>query len=1113
MGRGQDGGFTFDRVSARNNLTHNAIRAIYQDRKGFLWIATKAGLELYNGAFFFNYRNDNGDHSLSSDTVTTLLEDSQGRFWVGTRGGLNEFVRGENRFIHYHSKAGDPGAICGDDITKVVEDRQGFLWIGSDKGLSRYDRRTNRFDNFRHEASEGHSLQADAVNTLFLDSRGDLWVAYAEGQLDWIPVSEPGRADRRGMLSGIRHFRLDPTRLSGHAASVNRMIETKDGRFWLGTEGGGLLVFPSLPAARSEAGPDGVAVLAGFVSIDTSSRPQTLTNNSVQDILADSRGNVWVATFGGGITILGADGRVSSCTYSPYAPETLGSNSIQALFEDRSGNVWVGALTGGLNKYTPVSHGFTVYRSDIAHGNLKSDLVTAIYQDADGILWLGTRNGLNRFDRAKNTCEVFLQDPDNRFTPTEKVIRSVYEDAQHYLWVGTTKGLFRFDKQQKRFVSYPEALRQLTATTPVRALYCDRAGILWVGTMGGLIRFDPVTSDIRTYRHEPANPQSLAHNYVWAIYADRRGTLWVGTRDGISRYLKDRDAFSSYRFKAHLEKTDPNAYHSQNLITSICEDLKGEIWTDSFGAGLNRLVRTSKPIDAADAYRIVDFSLPAVDGQSTSGVMVDAENNLWVGTDSGILKVRPGRDSVRLYDVNDGATANELNSGSFFHSASGEFYYGGNNGMLAFRPASFTENRQVPAVVLTSFRVFDKPRLSGAAAAAAERVDLNYSDYVLTFSFAALDFSAPQKNHYRYKLEGFDRDWVDAGNRTEVTYMNLKGGEYVLRVAGSNDDQIWNNEGLTLRVSVVPPVWERAWFRVLAILLGGGLVALAATGRIRHVERQKRALEQEVRLRTEDLRTVNRQLEGEVSVRRAAEDSLRQANALLSESNATKDKLFSIVSHDLKGPIGGIVAMLRELQQEDEADPIERATIIGEMVESAENTYSMLVDLLDWARTQRSAILLQPESLRLAGIAEEVVAFLSGMAARKAIDLRVDVDPTLVAWCDRNTVSTVIRNLTSNALKFTPEGGRVGIRATNEATRVVIAVSDTGVGMTPSALNEIFEKAKVVTTFGTHGEKGTGLGLILCMEFVRRNGGEIWGESTPGAGTTIAFSLPKPPAN
>jgi ligand-binding sensor domain-containing protein/signal transduction histidine kinase len=1104
-GIAQDNGIAFDRVSSRKNLTHNSIRTIYQDKTGFLWIGSKTGLDLYNGSFFVSYKNDNSSKSLSDNIVTAILEDAQGDFWIGTYAGLNKFIKAENRFLRYLNKPDDPSTICGSTIVDILQDKEGFLWIATTKGLSRYDKQKNRFSNFRHEDGNPKTIQSDSLNALFLDPRGYLWAGYSDQGLDRIqPFPGPEGADSPGL--SIAHFNLAAAPPAGNAKIINKITQTRDGRFWLGTEGAGILLFKTYPDAGQKLENGQSVSLTGFQSLNTDCSGPRLTNNFVKDIIEDGGGGIWIATFGGGVNILRPDNSIISCTYDPYAADSLGNNSIQKLYEDNSGNIWVGPLTGGLNRHAPRSRNFTIYRSDAAHGNLKSDLVTAIYQDSDNILWLGTRNGLNRFDKAGNSCEVFYHDPGNLYTTAEKVIRSVYEDKYQKIWLGTAKGLFCFDKKTKLFVHYNEALRQLVDTAMVRAVYCDEWGILWVGSNRGLIRYDQALSDLRIYNHDAAKSATIVHDYIWGIYADKHGNLWIGTRNGLSRYIRDKDTFVSYQFRKELESTDRAAYNSFNLITSICEDMKGEIWTDSYG-GMNRLIRTGKPLSEPDAYKIADFSLSTIDGQSVSGVMADQEDNLWVGSDIGIMKIRPARDKLRLYDVSDGATANEMNSGSFFKSKSGEFYYGGNNGMLEFTPGRFSENSRVPNIVLTSFKLFDDFRYTGVQASEVKQIDLSYDDYVLTFSFAALDYTAPEKNHYKYMLQGFDRGWKDAATKTEATYMNLRGGVYYFRVVGSNNDQIWNEDGLTVKIVVVPPIWERTWFQVLALLLVGGGVYTQFRWRIHRIEKQKELLKKEVEHGTEDLRQTNLRLEEEIQVRKAAEENIRKTNLLLTESNATKDKLFSIISHDLKGPVGSIVSMLKMLGEEKGLDADTLRTL-GNMTDAAHGTYVMLENLLDWARTQRGGINLKIQKQQLSLMIDEVVHSLAGPIAKKSTNILPEVDDKLFVLCDRSTILTVLRNLTSNAIKFTVEKGMVRISADRRERDVVITVRDNGVGIEADVLKEMFEKVKVVSTYGTEGEKGTGLGLILCMEFVRKNGGEIWAESTPDEGTAIHFSLP-----
>jgi signal transduction histidine kinase len=351
----------------------------------------------------------------------------------------------------------------------------------------------------------------------------------------------------------------------------------------------------------------------------------------------------------------------------------------------------------------------------------------------------------------------------------------------------------------------------------------------------------------------------------------------------------------------------------------------------------------------------------------------------------------------------------------------------------------------------------------------------------MTFYFAVMDFTAPEKNHYAYKMEDFDKDWIYTDNKREATYTNLNPGEYVFRVKGSNNDGVWNNTGTSIHITIMPPLWRTWWFRIIAISAIVFIIVSIFLSRVRHFKNQKIKLEKLVAIKTSELQ----------------------------ELNVSKDKFFSIIAHDLKNPFQAIIGFSEMLKEEMKSGDIATSENYAGLINtSAIQTFRLLENLLEWANSQRGKITFNPVSINLRELVNEEFGVLGDMAKGKSIELKSSFYDNLKVMADRNMIKTILRNLISNAIKFTHKNGRVEVMAMISNNQVEISVSDNGIGMTNETMAKLFRLDGNLSTRGTENEKGTGLGLFLCKEFVEKHGGKIWVESESGKGSIFKMVLP-----
>ncbi|HUX58988.1 MAG TPA: ATP-binding protein [Bacteroidales bacterium] len=490
---------------------------------------------------------------------------------------------------------------------------------------------------------------------------------------------------------------------------------------------------------------------------------------------------------------------------------------------------------------------------------------------------------------------------------------------------------------------------------------------------------------------------------------------------------------------------------------------------------------------------------------------------LWISTTNGISRFNRRTQKFRNYSKGDGLQGDEFIRQSFMKTRKGEIYFGGYNGFNSFYPERLNDNEFIPPVYINDFQIFNKPIDFGVPEgqfptyiSEAKEIHLTWQQSVFSFSFNGINYTYPEKNQYAYIMEGFETEWNYTNTyRRYVTYTNLNPGEYTFRVRASNNDEKWNDEGVSLRIIILPPWWNTLWFKLILMFTVIFIVGFIFLSRVRQLKNQKLLLEQLVTVKTAELQEKNSMLIKQKEELYNSNILLEERRQNIEELNASKDKFFSIIAHDLKNPFQTIIGF-SEMQKEEIksgnfASIEEYARLINT---SAVSTFRLLENLLEWANSQRGKILFKPIQFNLDELFIEELVALNDMALSKNVELKNSLADNLVITADKNMVKTIFRNLISNAIKFTHRNGKVEIAAKIKDNHVEISVSDNGIGMTKESMLKLFRIDVTLTTRGTENEKGTGLGLLLCKEFVEKHGGKIWVETDPGKGSTFKFNLP-----
>jgi signal transduction histidine kinase/ligand-binding sensor domain-containing protein len=1054
----------FSHLTVDDGLSSNRIRCIHKDSKGFLWLGTDVGLDKYDSYQVKKYRSsEKQSGTISSDILTCIFEDRNDKLWFGTYNGLNLYDPARDNFRVFKNNPTDKKSINSNCITGITEDKKGNLWVVTDGNcLNRWVPQSQNFIRYPFELKK-RDLSVRPSRMIATDSKGFLWVTSLS----------PG-IRRFDPESGTFTEFNDPSIDFGDFSYKNIYIDNQD-KIWIATDGSGFFSYD--PATNK------------FEHFGSKGDGRGTNQNLILDILPEDDRFLLLAVDQGGINRFDkATGKFEYVVYNQTNNEGLNNNGIWCLYKDKEGILWVGTSGGGINYYNPKEERFKLFTHSNNPESMSYSFTGCFYEDHEGLIWIGTDGGgVNVYDPKTGRFKIFTHEASNPYSISGNVIRGIAEDKDHDMWIGTwNAGLNRYDRKTGRFNHYmpdsknPSSISGIT----IYNLIIDHNNILWLSIYNeGIDLFDKNKGVIKRFRPDPNDHSSVSATNCWFYFEDSDKNMWICTQNGLDFFDRLTNSFKVFHFP-------------DNDVGAFYKDKAGYIWVGTNTRGLYMCNKDGTILKTYDISNV----LP---NNRIHAITQDNNGDIWISTNYGISRLNPEIQSIRNYSKEDGLQGDQFYQQSFIKTSKGEIYFGGYNGFNSFYPDSLKDNDYIPPVYITDFQIFNKPVVYAVPGAQfqthiseTEEIRLNWKQTVFSFSFAAINYTHPKKNQYAYIMEGFEKEWnyTDASRRY-VTYTNLNPGQYTFRVKASNNDRIWNDKGVSLKVIILPPWWKTWWFRIIVI----SLIIIVFTSffllRVQQLKSQKILLEKSVALKTVELQNKN--------------DALEERRAHIEYLNASKDKFFSIIAHDLKNPFQTIIGFSEMLKAEMRAGDIETSESYAGLINtSAVQTMRLLENLLEWANSQRGKILFNPVTFNLSELYNEEFLILNEMASAKGIELINSFIDNLTITADKNMLKTILRNLISNAIKFTHKNGKVEVKATTDNKRVEIAVSDNGIGMTKETMEKLFRLDANVSTRGTENEKGTGLGLLLCKEFVDRHGGEIWVESEIGIGSIFKFFIP-----
>lgn len=828
-----------------------------------MWFGTYEGLNKFDGYTFTVYKyNRSNLKSIGNDIILDILEDKKGNLWIATSLGLELFDRNTETFIHYKRNGANFWA------ESLFQDSKGQLWVGTDQGLWLLDLTTRTFTEYQHQPNNATSLSNNFVDQITEDLEGNLWLATNDGLNRFDP--------QRKTFTSYKH---DPGNVHsiGSDLVVTVFIDSK-GKLWVGTQGSGIARYNKTTNAFTNFRYD-------------PENKNGISHNDILSFMEDKNGKLWVGTENGGISILNTHNNTfATYTHDDNDPTTVSSNSIHSLYKDNIGNVWIGTYSAGINLLTRFGKKFALYTH--LPNRLNHNNVLCIKGDSEENIWIGTDGGgLDRFDRKAKTFEHYSTEKTGSKQIKGNYIHYVLEVGKGVLAIGYHRRGFELFSTRTGSIAYympqkgnPRSLSNANVMMMIQA----RDGTLWLGTYGGgLNSYDLKTRQFTQYLPNSKDPNSLAGTIVYCLLEDKEGNIWAGTNNGLD--LLDR---KTNRFIHH--QYDPNNPHSltHNLVQTLLEDSKSNIWVGTAGGGLNLY---HKKTNTFTLYTEAE----GLANNTIWGILEDKKGVLWISSNKGLTKFIPAKTTCQNYGISDGIQANEFKANACYQTADGEMYFGGVKGFNAFYPDSIQRNPVIPSVFITNFQVFNRVlAIQGADSLLKKSIletnelTLSYQQDVFSLEFTALNYTSTEKNQYSYRMEGFDKDWAYVGAQRKATYTNLNPGTYVFKVKAANNDCIWNEQGDSLIIHILPPWWKTPWFRILSGLLIIGLVVSIYNIRLKTIKQQNKRLEKLVDDRTRNLQFANEEINEinqelvvrEEEIKSQNEDLFQQREELISQN-------------------------------------------------------------------------------------------------------------------------------------------------------------------------------------------------------------------------------------
>ena len=1077
----EDPPLIFEKISNKEGLNQNSVFSIIQDKTGFIWLGTSNGLIKNDGNVFKSYVPHPGDSTtLLNNVVTGIFEDDREILWVGTQNGLCLYEPDRDAFVWVDefNKLLSKKSVF---FRKIIQTKDGSYWLATSEGLYIVQQKTGsalRFDVKKvTQMQMGQQIFSESTQIKDILELADGTVLTATNQ---------GLFHLKKQKNGEIVLFKDFTYPNEENLYFNEIFADKDGLIWLGTQDG--LRFLQITNKDGEYSYDGTPPMH-LASEETSLRGVNITS-----FLEDAKEHLFIGTFKKGLYRLHkSTGKTENYRPQPENPYSISSNVINDIMSDQSGVIWLATAHGGVNKIDLSRKPFFNLSAQYFNPNsLSSNLISGILKDSKNRLWVGTfQEGMNISKSEFSFADIYQTE--FRKTLENEHILFFYETPDRLILIGTNKGMTVYDLDTDKFVSFPDnhpLVQYLSGKQIHYLLQVDKE--IWIAESNKLskITLQNSTRDLLTgnftytsFAEQTQTELQSPTDIINVMLHDPEMGIWFGTRNGL--YLLKGDSKLDFEIFRH-DVRNTQSISSNNIFSLYKDQETGNIWVGTFGGGLNKIVFDGeKNVKSFERITKRD-GLP---DNAVYSISEDKNGFLWLSTDGGIVKMNPETHAVKVFNMEDGLSANNFRKNSALQLQNGTLLLGGLNGLTIFNPLNIFENPYPPCPVITDLKVLNEsvyPNQKFRGELILEKpiyktkqIILPYNLNQVTFEFAAMHYAAPKKNSFRYKLEGADTGWILVDNiKNFASYSDLHPGEYTFKLQSFNGDGLPSEEIQTLGLTIRNPFYKTGWAYLLylmtLLLVGffGYRYTMDMIGLRRRIAKEEREIQR------------------------------------IKELNEAKLEFFTDMSHELRTPLTLIISPLEHILQDEEL-PRNLKRKMKEINENGRKLLDLTNSLIDFRKVGEGKMKLTVVKSDLGKFLLKTAAAFQNYAEDRNIDFRIITPKEPVkGWFDPNIIERVLFNLLSNAFKYTPEKGKVEVyleKVDNETAR--IKVTDTGKGMSKKELANIFERYftsnPIKSLFGT-----SGIGLSLVKKLLDLHNGEVEVHSSQGKGTSFQITLP-----
>lgn len=1072
----------FESIMGHEELPNLSVKAIHQDAYGLIWLGTNDGLVRFDGSRYKVYRYSSHDpHSISSKSITAINESPDGILWISTYDGLNRFNREEDNFTVYYLR-NEQGETLTPGGDAMEFDSGGNILLGTNIGLPIFNPSTEQWDLRLTSLGDFDSFVKDiqkiSDDTYLLATITGFFELDLEKRK--LTLMEQSPRDKHGYPLRGRSILLDSMK-----------------RLWLGTIDQGFFAFDPYGEPLNFTFEDAGATARDF--------------RTVRYIEEDPDGNIWIGCLVSGLGVLArGEKEIWHYTYDSDTAQALPGRFQTSISVRESGEIMFGTNKSGVYLFDPNRQDFEFYKRSRtnAHGLTVSPIHLAT-EDANGNIWMN--NGTRKLSRFNPDSKAFKNWRGKAFplAGIKDTIHSWSIDKQNRMWIITHgSGLFCWEIEKEILwkVDYKGQNFEPIPTDTRGKLYSDSKGLLWVMS-NGIFRYNPEDNTMfMVGKSEKLRSRSIAPT---AVHENAGGDLWFGTRaNGFYLYTRSKnDITSGYRAEVNEELL------KDTRITSLYEQ-KGHLWVCS-ESGMGRFNLKTGTFDTPGYLKPITDT-PAY------GLLGDDQDNLWLLQSRGLIKIDPDSETLEYYTHADGLQESGFVNLPFLLLKSGRIFLGGHEGFNLFDPDHLHPSARPPKVNITGFLVTgenrDKParRPFAKPIYLTDKVTLPHSLNFIQIDFSAAGLGSFQNLFYAYRLNGFENNWKEIGDLSQATFTNLPPGDYVFEVTARNKDHVWSEEASRLGITITAPFYMTAWFKALLTGLALGIFVLAVKYRTYQIKSVNRKLTHQVYQRTKDLET--------------SRNEAVKAKAEAEEANRVKSTFLAAVSHEIRTPINGVLGM-SSLLKKTGLDP-QQTDYLKAIDQSGSTLLRLINDLLDFSKMEAGRFRIFCHECDLHANLKRVLQLFDGEAHARNLKLLLELDPAVPRLCllDEHRLNQVLSNLISNAIKFT-ESGAITVRASlrppfnlreletgpihkesdesvvNFPLRLFFSVSDTGIGIHPEDRDKLFKRFSQCKNTIDRKLGGTGIGLAISRRLTNLMGGEIAVHSSPGKGSTFAFSM------